>query len=94
MAVRRADLVNLHDIGVLQLGDRRRLNLESSQIPASGMSAREDHLQGDHPFQSEVPGLVDHSHAASADLPQYLVARHLGKSGGLFPVRRRPISRE
>ena len=47
----------------------------------AGVSAGQDHLQGDQALQLDVPGLVDHAHAAAAQLPQDLVTRHSSPHG-------------
>jgi hypothetical protein len=31
------------------------------------MAPAQDHLEGDHPLQSEMPGFVDHAHATAAE---------------------------
>ncbi len=59
-----ANLVNLHDAGVLQVGDGLGFDFEARQVIAAGVLARQDHLQGDRAFQLQLPGLVYHAHAA------------------------------
>ncbi len=51
-----------------------------------GHGTGENHLQGDHQSCAAGTGLVDHTHAASADLARHLVARHLGKRSASFQV--------
>ncbi len=77
-----ADIVNADDSRVRQPSHRGRLDAEPPQRVAAGMGPGQDHLQGDHPSQPQMPGLVDDPHAAAADLAQHLVARHFGESGG------------
>ena len=86
-----ADLVDLHDVRVLQLGHRLRLGAEAGQLLRAGVVARQDHLQGDDPVQLHLPGLVDHAHAAAAQLAEDLVAGHDGPRRGTRPG---PVARE
>jgi hypothetical protein len=72
-AVVLANLVDLHDVGVLQAGDRLGLGLEAAQLLAAGVAAAQDHLEGDEALELQVPGLVYDSHAAAAQHPQDLV---------------------
>ena len=83
-----ADLVDLHDVGMVQPGDGRRLDPEARPVIVIGVVAGQDHLEGDHPTQADLPRLVDHPHAAAAQHVQDFVAfdvRQLGGAPG--PVR-------
>ena len=73
-AVGLADVVDLHDVGVLQAGDGLRLGQEAGGGLGAGMGAGQDHLQGAGAVQADLPGLVDDAHAAAAQLAQDLVA--------------------
>ena len=42
-----ADLVDLHDVGVLQLGNGLALGLEAGQLLGAGVGGSQDHLEGD-----------------------------------------------
>ena len=42
-----ADLVDLHDVRVLQPGDRLGLGAEARELRRPGVGAGEDHLEGD-----------------------------------------------
>src|SRR5438046_2518323 len=53
-AVVLADLVNLHDVRVLQMSDRLRLAAEAGQFARASMGARQHHLQSDHPLELEM----------------------------------------
>ena len=79
-AVVLADLVDLHDVRVLQAGDGLGLGPEAGQLLGAGVVAGQDHLQGDDAVERELPGLVDDAHAAAAQLAQDFVAGH--KDGG------------
>ena len=74
VAVRLADLVDLHDIGMTQSGHRIRFNAEAGQLLQVGMAAVQAHLQGDQAVQRPLPCLVNHPHAAPAYLTDDLVA--------------------
>src|SRR6266478_4926608 len=67
------DLMNLHDVRVLQLGDRLGLSLEASQVPGAGVGAGQDHLEGDEALEAALPGLVDNAHSAAPQLRQQFV---------------------
>ena len=71
-----ADTVNLDDVGVPQPRDGLGLGPKPLHIGRTGMAAREDHLEGHHPVEIHLPGLVHHSHAAPAQFSQDLVTRH------------------
>ena len=73
MAFVLADLVNLHDVRVLQPGDRLTLGAEAGQFLGPGVLPGQDHLERDQTFERNLPGLVDDSHAAAGDLLQQLV---------------------
>ena len=73
-----ADVVDLHDIGMMQPGDRFRLAPETVQVLRPGLEAGTDHLQGDQTVQLVLPGLVDHPHATVAQLRQDVVVSDLG----------------
>jgi hypothetical protein len=81
-AVGLADLVDLHDVGVLKAGDGLGLGAEAGQFVGAGVGAGQDHLEGDQAVQAEVPGLVDDAHAAPAQFPEELVAGDDGAVGG------------
>ena len=86
-AVGLADVVDLHDVGVLKPGDRLRLGQEASGRLDAGMGAAQDHLQDAGAVQKDLPGAVDDAHAAAAQLAQDLVAGDGG--GGPFSRSRR-----
>jgi hypothetical protein len=61
------DLEDLHDVGVLQLGNGPYFDLEAMAILRVGRGAPQDHFDGDRPLEFEVLGLVDHAHAAPTE---------------------------
>ncbi len=75
-----ADLMDLHDVGMLQTGDRFRLDLEAGQIRLAGVTAGQDHLQGDEAMEFVLPGLVDDAHAAATQHAKDVIARDGGQA--------------
>ncbi len=73
MAVVFADLEDLHDVRVLQAGDRFGLGAEAGYLPFAGVFAGQDHLQGHQTVELALPGLVDDAHAAAAQFVQQFV---------------------
>ncbi len=66
-------LENLHDVRVLELGDRFRLQAEPDE-PGGRRAVRVgQEFDGHDPVQREVPGRVHDPHAAAADLGQHVV---------------------
>ena len=62
-----ADLVNLHDVGVLKAGDGLRFAEEAHHLFGRGVAGAEDHLEGDEAMEADLPRLVDDAHAAAAE---------------------------
>jgi hypothetical protein len=85
-----ADVVNLDDVGVLQAGDRRGLGAKAGQALRAGLGPGQHHLQRHGAIEAELPGLVDHAHAAASQLPQDLVARHRRPVAGQPGTKCRP----
>ena len=75
-AVRLADLEDLHDVRMLQRGDRLGFTAKTLAFGSAGVSARQDHLQRHQAVQVLLTGLVDHPHAAPAQLALDFVTRH------------------
>jgi hypothetical protein len=76
-SVRVADVMELHDVGVLQSGHGLGLALKPRPLLWAGESAGEGHLESDEAIEGQVAGLVDDAHAAAADFLQDLVAGNL-----------------
>ena len=72
-----AVVVDLDNPRVLDLGDGVGLGVEPSDLVGGGVRPGQNHLQRDQSIQSDVPGFVDDAHAASADLRDDLVTRHV-----------------
>ena len=83
LAVVFADLVDLDDVGMLQLGHGHGLAAEPRQVGGAVMSPARDHLERDDSLQPALAGLVDDPHPPLAQHPQDLVSRDLAQ-----PVRR------
>ncbi len=73
LAVVLAHLVDRHDAGVVEQGDRLGLVLEPEQVGVIGQHAGLDHLECDGPVEVDLPSLVDDAHAAAAQLLEELV---------------------
>jgi hypothetical protein len=78
-AVVLADLKDLHDVGVLELGHGFRLGMEAGQLLGPDVGARQHHLDGDQPVQPTVSGLVDDAHASPAEHAHHVVPRDAGQ---------------
>ncbi len=78
-----ADLVNLHDIGMLEPGHGAGLDLESGSGRLVGAT---DHLERDDPVESHVSGLEDLAHPSRAQSPEYLIIRRPVSSPRSGPV--------
>ena len=86
-AVHLADVVNLDDVGVAELGDGLGLDPEAGEVVGAGLAAAPDHLDGDQAVQAHLPGLVDDAHPPSTELLQELVAgdRWAARTGSACP---------
>ena len=71
-----ADIVNLHDVGMLQARKRRGLGAKAGQVLGACLNPLQNHLQRHGALEPELPGLVNHPHAASSQFPQDFVAGH------------------
>ena len=76
-----ADLVDLHDVGVLHPRRQLRLQPEPQLLGGGRELARQHHLQGGQPVEAPVPRLVHHPHAAATDLGQDVVVPDLPGGG-------------
>ncbi len=80
-SVRLADLVDLHDVRMLQPRDGLGLYPEPRPLGWVAIGAGE-HLEGDGPLEGQVPRLVDDAHAAPAEYRLHLIAGNLRQVGG------------
>ena len=74
MAVVLADLVDLHDVRVLQRGQCPCLDLKPGHILRGSLRSRRDHFERHDAIQLPLPRLVDLAHASFAEHAQHLVA--------------------
>ena len=87
-AIGLADVVDLHDVRVLEPGDRLGLRQEPGTNLGVGMGTGEDHLQGARAIEPDLAGPVDDPHAAPAQQPLDLETgqasrqRLQGRTGG------------
>lgn len=74
-------LVNLDDVRMLQSRRRLGLGTEAVQRVTAGVGAGQDHLQRHMAIERQLPCLVDHTHAAAAELALDFIARQSWRSG-------------
>ena len=74
--------------GCWSLGDGLGLDVEPGELVGRGVRPGQDHLQRDQAVEPDVPGLVDHAHAAPADLLEELIADRPGRPGAARAVGR------
>lgn len=67
LAVAKPDLVNGHDVRVLQAGGRGGLGPKSLHQVGPGQRAGEEELHREVAVQAKLPGAIDHAHAAAGD---------------------------
>ena len=82
-ALHVAHVIDLHDVGVAQAGDRLRLAQEALQLLRPGAGAGQQHLQGDRAVKAQVPRPIDDAHAASAKQRLHPVAGNLRQLRGM-----------
>ena len=75
-----ADLIDRHDARMLQVGGRLGFHLETADVGLRNQAAVADQLDGDRAVQAELPGLVDHAHAAASQLLQQFVVADVADS--------------
>ena len=76
------DLVDRHDVRVVEVGRRLGLQEESLLLRLRGERAGLDHLQGDEAVEAPLVGLVDDAHPAPRDLlEKFEVAEVLAEAG-------------
>ena len=71
------------DIALAQAADAQH-RITRSLVRGAGVPPGQDHLERDDAVEPEVPGLVNHPHAAAAQLRLDLVARQVGESVPAF----------
>src|SRR5687767_4341755 len=68
-----ADLVNRHDVGVVESGDGFSFSAKAGQGDGGSQIASNDHLESHHAIERHLSSAINDSHTAAADLLQYLV---------------------
>ena len=71
--------MNLHEVGVLALGDGRRLALEARAVDRVGLASVVWQFQCDLSVEGAMPGKIYNTHSASAQYPLDLVPRDPGR---------------
>ena len=86
-----ADFIDGDDAGVVEKRDGLGLVLKPTQLGVVGQEPGLHHLEGDRPVEADLPGPVDHAHAAPPQLfLQQVVAEITNTRAGrqcLFPAR-------
>src|SRR3954449_4805764 len=71
-----SDIVNLHNVGMLQAGQLGSFGAQARQVLRLGVVAGQNHLERHGALETELPGSIDDPHAAAADFLNDFVARH------------------
>ena len=71
--VKAANFVDLHDAGVLELGHRLGLDAEARERRRIDVAFGANQFERDKSLQPRLTGLIDNTHAASAEFSQNLV---------------------
>lgn len=87
-----ANLEDLDDVGMDELGGGLGLVAQPGAFPQTGVLASENHLQRHDPAKVRLPGLVDDPHASPADLVENLVVANLQAAAGLIARVGRQVS--
>ena len=91
MPVLLADLVNRHDRGMIEVRRGLGLGAEAADVGLVGEPTREDHLEGDHAIEAQLPRLVHDPHTATSNLAKDLVIAEATEHPG--PDRRPSLGR-
>ncbi len=76
-----SDFVDGYDARVLEAGGSFRFRVETPDEFFAGKSAMQQHLHRYHPVQTPLPRLINHAHAAAADLPEQFVVAEVANQG-------------
>src|SRR5438128_2836450 len=68
-----ADVVDRHDVGMIEIGRLFSLVAEALDLLRRGTRTGQNHLQGDDAIETLLPRFVDDAHAAALDLVEELV---------------------
>ena len=84
-----AQVVDRHDVRVVEVRGQLRLEVEPPHLLRRRESAGQDHLERDDPVQTLLPCFVDDPHSSTSDLlEQLVVAKLRGLRGSRFLCRR------
>ena len=83
-----ADLVDRHDVRMIQLRGGLGFRMEPLHFLATGELAGEDQLEGDDAVEADLAGAINRAHAAAGELTkQLVVAKGVEWGGGGFAGR-------
>jgi hypothetical protein len=78
--------VHVHDVRVVQRGGGAGLVFEPLQVTRIEHRGERQDLEGDAAAQRELLGLVDHAHAAAADLADQAEVAEFAETEGVGPL--------
>ncbi len=81
VALMPTGLVDGHDVGVIQAGQRPRLGVQKALDLLRRVPAGQDHLEGDDAVEADLAGLEDDTHPAAGDFLQQLVIAEAPRQG-------------
>jgi hypothetical protein len=73
LPVMLTDLIDGYYVRVVKIGRRLGFAPKAPHVGRGRQLAGEDHLEGDHALELDLPGLVNHAHATAGNLLQQLV---------------------
>jgi hypothetical protein len=73
LALALSDFVDGDNIWVLQARRSLRFGPEALDLGGTGQLTGQDHLHRDRPVQTDLPGLIDHTHAPARDFFQQFI---------------------
>ncbi len=68
-----ADLVDWHDVGMVEVGGGFGFEAKTLEVGGRGQTPGANHLERQHAVQAELPGLVHNAHASLGDHLEQLV---------------------
>ena len=80
-SVHLPDIVNLHDMGMLQGGDRFRLPRKPGQFRRAGVLARQEHFESGSPLELAVADAIDDAVAAPSQDGEHFITRDVRQWG-------------
>ena len=83
-----ADLVDGHDIRMVEVGSSLGLSIKTPHVRGRSQLTSQDHLESDDAVQAYLPGLVDHAHAAAGDFFQQFIIAEIANARQPIRARR------